>query len=49
MGALSSPLSQVQVGIAALTRGLADPGAASFSPGDFQPNPEPGNWAAKSL
>lgn len=33
----------------ALTQGLADPGATSFSPGAFQPNPEPGNWPAKSL
>lgn len=33
----------------ALTQGSADPGAMSFSPGDFQSNPEPGNWAAKSL
>jgi len=30
-------------------QGLADPGATPFSPGDFQSNPEPGNWAAKSL
>lgn len=33
----------------ALTQGLADPGATLSSPGDFQSNPEPGNWAAKSL
>lgn len=34
---------------ATLTQSLADPGAAPFSPGDFQSNPEPGNWADKSL
>lgn len=33
----------------ALTQGFTDPGATPLSPGDFQPNPEPGNWAAKSL
>lgn len=45
---MSQPHTGIAVGSCSLPS-PADPGAAPFSPGDSHPNPEPGNWAAKSL